>query len=34
MGKNARYRAEKLYDKKVHYEKIISLYNEVMNDGK
>lgn len=34
MGKNARIRAEKLYDKTVHYEKIMDLYNEVMNSGK
>ena len=34
MGKNARQRAEKLYDKKVHYEKIMDLYNQVMNSGK
>ena len=34
MGKNARIRAEKLYDKIVHYEKIMDLYNQVMNSGK
>ena len=34
MGKNARIRAEKLYDKTVHYEKIMDLYNQVMNSGK
>ncbi|MGL6108246.1 glycosyltransferase family 4 protein [Romboutsia sp.] len=34
MGRKARARAEKLYDKKVHYEKIMSLYNELMNSGK
>lgn len=34
MGKNARIRTEKLYDKTVHYEKIMDLYNQVMNSGK